>query len=181
MDKESTRAEFLKKNSPLKAESNFGEIGEITPPPLFEETDQVAMVSEKQNEASILGDKKDIQETPDEIKMDKLIFWRNWNTKDYTYASLALAVLLVVYVGFSFMNMGGENSPELNATLNVGGESQSKETNSSADETGETQEMVIEEDVIDSTSVIEDMENSSEANASEESDISDYIFENYNL
>jgi hypothetical protein len=160
MDKDLTRAEFLKRNSPLKSEEEV----KVTAPPLFEET--------KNN--SILGDVSGIsgpELTETKKKKNKnLKFWKDWSEKHYTYASVGLAMLLIVYVGVSVASLSGGSETPLNATLSVDDTTENTEP-ADSDE-------VIQEDVVDSTMVIEDIEkDSSEEEPS--GDITEYIFENY--
>lgn len=159
MDKDLTRAEFLKKNSPLQAKD---EEDSINPPPLF-----------KAEENTILGDTREIKESHvSEMKPRKdWRFWNDWSEKNYTYASVGLALMLVVYVGVSVASLSGGDDVSLNATLNVDQTSETEETEDQTDE-------MIEEDVVDSTTVIEDIEKDPSVEESS-SDITEYIFENY--
>ncbi len=163
MEKDLMRAEFLKKNSPIKKNNEDA----VTPPPLFS-------AEEKQ---SILGDNEDLKEskTPNQ-NLEKLRFWRNWNERQYTMASVALAAMLVVYVGVSVAGLSFDGDTSLNATLEV-----ENNFENNTEVTEEESDEVIREDVVDSTMVIEDIENDSSEIEEPNQDITEYIFENYNF
>lgn len=161
LQKDTQRAEFLKKSSPI-ADKNRND--QITPPPLFSEFEK----------SSILGDSNDIKNERPKTDLGKLAFWKDWKEKHYTYASVGLALLLVGYVGVSVSGLGS-NDTSLNATLTV-----PEVQEQLAEENNEVEEdQVINSEVIDSSIVIEDIKNDS--SVEEPDDITEYILESYNF
>lgn len=161
LEKDTKRAEFLKKSSPI-ANKN---VDDITPPPLFSEEERV----------SILGDTNSLKNESESDRIGKLIFWKNWKDKQYTYASLGLALLLVGYVGVSVSGLWSEDT-SLNATLTV---PESNQESLVDDVVIEDTDQIIDSEVLDSSVVIEDIKNDSSIEESD--DITEYIFENYNF
>lgn len=158
-EKDITRAEFLKKSSPIANKK----MDVVTPPPLFSESEKL----------SILGDTDLVTKERKKIDLGKLVFWKDWKDKQYTFASVGLAIMLIGYVGISVAGLGGVDT-SLNATLTV---PEATTQDNQEDLTDERQ--VIESEVVDSSIVIEDIEKDSSIEESE--DITEYIFENYDI
>jgi hypothetical protein len=158
-EKDITRAEFLKKSSPIANKK----MEVVTPPPLFSESEKI----------SILGDTNLVVKEKKQIDLGKLVFWKNWKDKQYTFASVGLAIMLIGYVGISVAGLG-INDVSLNATLTV-----PESTEENAEETTSDDRQIIESEVVDSSIVIEDIKKDSSIEESE--DITEYIFENYDI
>lgn len=158
LKKDMNRAEFLKKNSPIANKNDK----EVSAPPLFNEVEK----------SSILGDTQEFEQTKQRLNLGKIAFWNNWEEKQYTYASVGLALLLVSYVGVSVSGLGSSDT-SLNATLTVPS-AQEEIQEDVADET----DQVIQSEVVDSSVVIEDIQNDS---SGEEPNITDYILESYDI
>lgn len=178
---EQQRVKFLKNTSPLKNAENKHN---VVAPPLFEEEkiapQNVSLLEESdqlvnaEKTKTIFDADIDTQESKRNLK-----FWEKWDTNHYAVASIGLAAMLMLYVGLSFYNnMKFSNESSLNATLEVNQPTTNEEDTTVNDI--DDSENLIDGDVVDSTTVIEDIQNSS-PQSEEQKDITDYFLENYDL
>ena len=177
------RAEFLRKNSPLKNSKNTNNHSVVAPPLFVEDTIKQNEAVEDSRGDSLgnnITDKKTIfaEVNQEHRKGFDFKFWRNWDTNHYAYASIGLAAMLLLYVGLSFYNnLSGFNSNELNATLNVNQSNNSSEQTLQVD--GVLNDNIIVEDVVDSNLIMDEIQNS--PLQGRELNITEYFLENYGL